>query len=84
MLLYLVINKATSVFTPKKYHDLKEVYAFEFSEQVQFRRQKGTLPRAKFLRVNQRQKKNNQDYYKKKWSKNCQGPNIQKTKQSKK
>ena len=50
---------------PPKYHNLKEVYAFEFSKQVQFRRQNGTLPGAKFLSVNQQQK-NNQDYYNKK------------------
>ena len=43
-----------------KNHNLKE-----FSEQVQYRRQHGTLPRAKFLSVNQQQK-NNQDYYNKK------------------
>ena len=42
---------------PPKNHNLKEVYAFEFSEQVQFRRQHGTLPKAKFLSVNQQQKK---------------------------
>ena len=41
---------------PPKYHNLKEVYAFEFGKQVQFRRQNETLPRAKFLSVNQQQK----------------------------
>ena len=51
--------------SPPKNHNLKEVYAFEFSEQVQYRTQHGTLPRAKFLSVNQQQK-NNQDYYNKK------------------
>ena len=47
---------------PAKNHNLKEVYAFEFSEQVQYRRKHGTLPRAKFLSVNQRllQQKNGQ------------------------
>ena len=42
---------------PPKNHNLKEVYAFEFSEQVQYRRQHGILPRAKFLSVNQQQKR---------------------------
>ena len=42
---------------PQKNHNVKEVYAFEFSEQVQFRRKHRSLPRAKFLSVNQQQKK---------------------------
>ena len=50
---------------PPKYHNIKEVYAFEFTKQVQFCRQNETLPRAKFLSVNQQQKQN-QDYYNKK------------------
>ena len=42
---------------PPKYHNLKEVYAIEFSKQIQIPRQNGTLPRAKFFSVNQQQKK---------------------------
>ena len=45
---------------PQKYHNLKDVYAFEFSKQVQFRRQNGTLPRAKFPSVNQQPKSSQQ------------------------
>ena len=41
---------------PQKYHNLKEVYAFELSKQVQFRRQNGTLPRTKFPSVNRQPK----------------------------
>ena len=67
--------------SPPKNHNLKEVYAFEFSEQVQYRRQHGTLPKAKFLSVNQHQKATKITTTKK-WSKDPQGPNIQKTKQS--
>ena len=62
-----------------KNHNLKEVYAFEFSEQVKYRRKHGTLPRAKFLSVNQQQK-NNQDYYNKKMVKGSPGTKYSKNK----
>ena len=65
---------------PPKYHDLKEVYAFEFSEHVQFRRQNGTLPRAKFLRVNQRQKKKQPRLLQKKVVKGLPGTKYSKNK----
>ena len=57
---HVVFSYKLSKFSPnpKKYHNLKEVYAFEFSKQVQFRRQKGTWPRAKFPSVNQQPKRN--------------------------
>ena len=57
---HVVFSYKLSKFSPnpQKYHNLKELYAFEFSKQVQFRRQNGTLPRAKFLSVNQQQKSN--------------------------
>ena len=67
---------------PPKNHNLKEVYAFEFSEQVQYRRQHGILPRAKFLSVNQQQKRQPRLLQQKNGQRNPQGPNIQKTKQS--
>ena len=57
---HVVFSYKLSKFSPnpQKYHNLKEVYTFEFSKQVQFRKQNGTLPRAKFLSVNQQQKSN--------------------------
>ena len=65
--------------SPPKNHNVKEGYAFEFSEQVQFRRKQGTLPRAKFLSVNQQQK-HNQDYYNKKMVKGPPGTKYSKNK----
>ena len=57
MLLVFSYKLSKLCLHPPKNHNLKEVYAFESSEQVQFRRQHGTSPRAKFLSVNQQQKK---------------------------
>ena len=55
---HVVFSYKLSKFSPNppKYHNLKEVYASEFRKQVQFRRQNGTLPRAKFPSVNQQPK----------------------------
>ena len=54
---HVVFSYKLSKLSPNhsKYHNLKKVYAFEFREQVQFRRQNGTVPGAKFLSVNQQQ-----------------------------
>ena len=71
------LNKFSS-HPPPKYHNLKEVYAFEFSKQVQFRTQNGTLPIAKFLSVNQQ--KNNPDYYNNKVFKRLPGTKYTKKK----
>ena len=64
---HVVFSYKLSKFSPQapKYNNLKKVYAFEFSKQVQLRRQNGTLQKAKLISVNKQQKKN-QDYHIKK------------------
>ena len=63
---HVVFSYKLSKLSPNhsKYHNLKKVYAFEFREQVQFRRQNGTVTGTKFLSVNQQQQQKRVSYNK--------------------
>ena len=57
-MLYLVINKTSSVPTEKNITIQKKFTPLNSVKKGQFRSQNKTLPTAKFLHVNQKQKKN--------------------------